>query len=249
MAIRVTVWHEFKHEKKADSFSERILSIYPGGMHLTMASAFEGLADFTVRTATLDEPEHGLTEEVLDQTDVLTWWGHGHHGEVSDDIVERVHMRVMEGMGLLVLHSAHHSKIFKRLMGTSGNLKWRCADEREVLWVTKPGHPITAGIDDHFILTNEEMYGEYFDVPEPMETLLISSFAGGEVFRSGMTWSRGAGKVFYFRPGHETNASFHDPNVRRILTNAARWLCPTPGGTIPKGCPMPLVGWLDTPQT
>lgn len=239
MSIRVTVWHEFRHEKT----KENVRKIYPEGMHVTLAKHLSQSADLLVRTATLDEPEHGLTDDVLKGTDVMLWWGHGAHGEVRDDIVDKVQKRILEGMGLIVLHSGHHAKIFKRMMGTTCNLKWREANEREILWVTKPLHPITAGIDDHFSLPHEEMYGEYFDVPEPMETILISSFAGGEVFRSGMTWQRGAGKIFYFRPGHETFPTYHDPNVLQIITNAVHWAAPVAGGVVPPGCPNPKLGW------
>ena len=181
-----------------------------------------------VRLATLDEPEQGLSEAVLKQTDVLTWWGHGAHAEVKDEIVDRVHQRVLQGMGLIVLHSGHFSKIFKKLMGTTCNLKYREAGDKEILWVTRPGHPIADGIDDHFVIENEEMYGEYFDIPEPMETVFISSFTGGEVFRSGITYTRGAGRIFYFRPGHETYPTYHHKTVLKVIENAVRWAAPTP---------------------
>ncbi len=240
MPIRVTVWHEYRHEKT----KENVRAIYPNGMHEAIAEHLRTLDGLSVRTATLDEPEHGLTQDVLDNTDVLTWWGHGAHNEVSDEIVDRVQKRVLAGMGLIVLHSGHHAKVFKRLLGTTCNLKWREVGEREILWVTKPGHPILAGINDHFSLPHEEMYGEYFDVPEPLETLLISSFAGGEVFRSGMTWQRGAGKIFYFRPGHETYPTYFDLNVRTIIGNAVKWAAPANGGIVPNGCPNPKLGWV-----
>src|SRR5690606_35093369 len=120
-----------------------------------------------VGTTVLQNPEHGLTEAVLAQTDVLVWWGHAAHGEVADEIVERVAQRVWEGMGLIVLHSGHFSKIFKRLMGSPCALKWREAGERERVWVVNPGHPIAAGLPEYFELENEEMYGEPFSVPEP----------------------------------------------------------------------------------
>jgi len=181
----------------------------------------------TVRTATLDEPEHGLTEAVLDQTDVLIWWGHKAHGEVADEVVDRVQCRVLEGMGLLVLHSGHYSKIFKRLMGATCSLKWREATDKERLWNVNPAHPITAGIGEYFELPAEEMYGEPFGIPDPDELLFISWFSGGEVFRSGATWRRGHGRVVYFRPGHETYPSYHDKNVRRVIANAVRWARPT----------------------
>ena len=243
MSIRVTVWHEYRHEKK----HEHIRAIYPNGMHEVLAERLRRCDDVVCRTATLDDPDHGLPKDVIDTTDVMIWWGHGHHAEVKDEIVDAVQQRVLAGMGLVVLHSGHHSKIFKRLMGTTCNLKWRVAEppDREILWVTKPHHPITAGIDDHFVLPEEEMYGEYFDVPEPMETVLISSFTGGEVFRSGMTWTRGAGKIFYFRPGHETFRSLYDKNYLQVVTNAVHWAAPTPGGMVPPGAPNAKAGWID----
>ena len=222
---RVTVWNEFKHEKRNPVITE----IYPQGMHEAIASHLrKSAADLDIRTATLDEPSHGLSDDVLNTTDVMTWWGHMAHREVDDAIVEKVHARVLAGMGLVVLHSAHMSKIFRKLMGTTCNLKWREElNEREILWVTRPGHPIVQGIDDHFILPREEMYGEFFDIPEPECTFLISSFGGGEVFRSGCTWTRGAGRVVYFRPGHETFPTYHDKNVLRIIENAIRWAAPS----------------------
>ncbi len=221
--IRVTVWHEFRHEKT----NAKVKAIYPDGMHNAIATGLRAAGGMTVRTATLDEPEHGLSAEVLDNTDVLTWWGHMTHHEVRDDIVERVRQRVWAGMGLVVLHSAHFSKIFKALMGTSCDLKWREADDREIIWFTAPGHPIVQGLSDHIIIPREEMYGEHFDIPEPDETVLISSFSGGEVFRSGVTYRRGAGKIFYFRPGHETYPAYHQKEVLQIIANAARWAAPT----------------------
>jgi len=223
MPIRVTVWGEYRHEKQ----NARVAEIYPRGMHEAIASHLRKSANLQVTTATLDEPEHGLTDERIKATDVLIWWGHMAHDDLREEIVERCYLRVLAGMGLIVLHSGHYAKLFRKLMGTTCNLKWREAGEREILWVTRPGHPIVQGIDDHFTLAAEEMYGEFFDIPEPQETVLISSFAGGEVFRSGCTWTRGAGKIFYFRPGHETYPTYHDPNVLRVIENAARWAAPT----------------------
>jgi trehalose utilization protein len=240
MPIRVTVWHEFRHEKKNPTVAE----IYPQGMHEAIASFLRKAKDLEVRTATQDEPEHGLSEEVLKNTDVMTWWGHMAHGEVSDAVVDRVHARVLAGMGLVVLHSGHFSKLFKKLMGTSCDLKWRATGERETMWVTRPGHPIVKDIDDHLIIEREEMYGEFFDIPEPECTFLISTFAGGEAFRSGCTWTRGRGRIAYFRPGHETFPTYHDARVLKVIENAVRWARPTSE-------PGPLIfgkrelGWVD----
>lgn len=206
MSIRALVWGENVHEHK----NEAVAELYPDGMHACIANLLGEDKNIITATATLQEPEHGLTQEVLDNTDVLLWWGHAAHGDVSDEVVERVAERVWAGMGLIVLHSAHFSKIFKRLMGTPCALKWREAGERERLWVVNPRHPIAAGLPEYFELENEEMYGEPFSIPEPLETVFISWFQGGEVFRSGVTYRRGAGNIFYFRPGHETYPTYHE---------------------------------------
>jgi trehalose utilization protein len=238
--IRVTVWNEGRHEKK----SPEIARIYPRGIHGAIAEFLSTQPGIVARAATLDDPEQGLAEETLAATDVMTWWGHMAHGEVRDDLVVRVQRRVLEGMGLIVLHSGHFSKIFKALLGTTCQLKWREASEREVLWVTAPGHPIARGIDDHFILPHEEMYGEHFDIPEPQETVFISSFAGGEVFRSGVTFRRGAGRIFYFRPGHETHPTFHQKEIQLVIANAVRWAAPV-GDKMAFGAPNKPMGWFE----
>ncbi len=220
--IRAVVWGENVHERTSDVVAE----LYPDGMHGCIAEGLNAAPGITATTATLQEPDHGLPRARVDQTDVLLWWGHAAHGDVSDEVVERVAEAVWGGMGLILLHSAHFSKIFKVLMGTACNLTWREAGERERLWVTAPGHPIAQGLPDHFELETEEMYGEPFSVPEPLETVFISWFQGGEVFRSGLTYRRGLGNVFYFRPGHETYATYYDAHVRRVLVNAVRWAAP-----------------------
>jgi trehalose utilization protein len=223
--IRVTVWNEFRHELT----HAEVKKVYPKGMHVAIAKALKANEDMTVRTATLDEPEHGLTDAVLAKTDVLLWWGHMAHSEVKDEIVDRVQKRVLNGMGLIPLHSGHMSKPFMRLMGTECNLKWREIGEKERLWVLAPNHPIAAGLGEYFELPHEEMYGEFFDIPAPDETVLLSWFAGGEVFRSGCCFNRGHGRIFYFRPGHETFPTYYDENVLKVITNAVRWCAPTCG--------------------
>jgi len=225
MDIRVTIWNEFRHERE----EERYRAVYPAGIHAAIAEGLGEESSYRVRTATLDEPENGLPEDVLMETDVLIWWGHKAHEEVSDDTVNRVHGRVLHGMGLIVLHSGHFSKIFKRLMGTSCNLIWRVADETERLWVVAPAHPIAAGLDRNFEIEREEMYGEFFDVPPPDELVFLSWFPGGEVFRSGCCYTRGSGKIFYFRPGHESYPTFFNADVRKVISNAVHWAAPTCG--------------------
>ena len=187
---RVTVWSEHRHERS----DPEVAAVYPDGIHAAIAAGLRE-AGFDVGTATLDEPDHGLTDAILAATDVLTWWGHAAHDEVDDAIVERVQRRVLDGMGLIVLHSGHHSKIFRRLMGTTGDLKWREAGERERIWVIDRSHPIADGLGEGFALDEEEMYGEPFDVPAPDQLVLVSWFQGGEVFRSGACWSRGRGRI------------------------------------------------------
>ena len=227
---RITVWNEYRHEKT----NKLVGQIYPEGMHGQIAGHLrsKGLA---VQTATLDEPENGLTVERLADTDVLVWWGHMAHDEVKDETVERVYERVMGGMGLILLHSAHFSRIFRKLMGTSCNLKWREIGEKERLWVVNPGHPIAAGLGEYFELEHEEMYGELFDIPAPDELVLVSWFEGGEVFRSGCCFYRGMGKIFYFRPGHETYPTYHHPDVLQVLYNSVMWAAPCGGPTVTFG--------------
>lgn len=220
--IQVTIWNEFRHEKT----DEAVKKVYPEGIHQQIAQ-FLKEDDFSVRTATLDEPEHGLTEEVLANTDVLIWWGHVAHNEVSDEIVQRVHQCVLEGMGLVVLHSGHMSKIFMKLMGTSCDLKWREAQEHCRIWTVDPSHPIVEGIGEYIELEQEEMYGEHFDIPTPDDLIFISWYPGGEVFRSGCTYHRGNGKIFYFQPGHETYPSYYNKEVQKAIKNGVRWCQPT----------------------
>ena len=222
-ALRVIVWGENVHEQN----DAAVRAVYPHGMHHAIAAGLrELLPAASIETATFQEPEHGLTAERLAATDVLTWWGHRAHREVSDAVVDGIQSRVLEGMGLIVLHSGHYSKIFKRLLGSTCSLNWRVAGERERLWVCNPGHPIARGIDRYFELPHEEMYGEPFAVPPPEEQVFISWFEGGEVFRSGCCWRRGNGRIFYFRPGHEIYPTYFDPNVRRVLANAVEWARP-----------------------
>ena len=219
MAIRTVVWNEFVHERE----EAEVRAIYPDGIHETIAAALRQDPEIDVSTATMDAPEHGLPQERLDATDVLLWWGHKAHGQVSDETVDRVAERVHQGMGLIVLHSGHFSKIFKRLMGTPCSLRWREAGERERLWTINRSHPIAQGLGPSIELPQTEMYGEPFLVPEPLETVFISWFEGGEVFRSGLTYRRGAGNIFYFSPGHETYPIYHEPAVQTVLRNAVHW--------------------------
>lgn len=227
--LNITVWNEYFHEQN----EEKVAKIYPGGIHNAIKEGLETEADFSVRTATLQEPEHGLTQEVLDHTDVLLWWGHMKHKDVSDEVVERVYKRVLEGMGLIVLHSGHGSKIFQKLMGTTSiDLKWG-GGHAEKIWLLDPTHPIAEGLPEVIEIEEEEMYGEHFNIPAPDELVFMSWFADGEVFRSGCTFRRGRGKIFYFQPGHETYPIYHREDIRQVLKNAVRWAKPLKNGPVP----------------
>jgi len=222
MAIRVTVWNEYLHEVEVEDIGK----LYPNGIHGCIAEFLEK-AGMVTRTATLREPEHGLTEEVLNNTDVLVWWGHMAHGEVCEYSVKSGHARILDGMGLIALHSAHASKIFSKICGTStGKLKWREVGEKEILWVVDPSHPIVDGLPEKIIIPHEEMYGEYCGIPSPDELVFISWFEGGEVFRSGFCYHREKGKVFYFRPGHESFNTFYIPEIQQVIINAVKWAAP-----------------------
>lgn len=221
--IRVLVWNEFKHERE----KENVAAIYPDGIHATIAEFLGKEDDIEVRTATLQDENCGITKEILDETDVLIWWGHMAHNKVPDEVAALVRDAVLEGMGAIFLHSAHHSKPFKLLMGTSCNLTWRESSDSEILWVIDPAHPITRDIDRYFCLEGEETYGEPFVIPNPDKVLLIGSYSGGEVFRSGCLYERGNGKIFYFQPGHETFPTFKVPAVQSVIRNAVRFVAPT----------------------
>lgn len=232
--IKVTVWNEFRHEKTKENVKE----IYPNGLHAVIADFLGEKEDISVRLAALDDEYQGLPDEVLEDTDVLIWWGHMAHKEVDDELVKKIQQRVYLGkMGFIALHSGHHSKPFKAILGTNGNLQWG-RNQKEVVWNVNPGHPICEGIPDHFLIESEELYSEPFFIPQPDDLLFIGWFEDGNVFRSGACFERGAGRVFYFQPGHETCRSFYNPYVRRIITNAVYWANPTkPDFEILDKCP------------
>jgi trehalose utilization protein len=240
--VRVTVWGENVHERN----EPEVRALYPDGLHGAIAAGLsELLGDrVRVRTATQEQTEHGLTQDVLDDTDVLTWWGHIAHEEVDDTVVARVHEAVLDGMGLLVLHSGHYSKILRRLLGTTCDLRWRNEGERELVWTVEPSHPIAAGVPNPIVIEAQEMYGEPFAIPAPEELVFISSFAGGEVFRGGCTWTRRAGRIFYFSPGDQDYPVYHHPDIKRVLANGVEWAAPRLRG-VPTGSPQAPRGWFE----
>lgn len=223
--LHITVWNEYVQEKT----QPEVASVYPEGIHAAISDMFSDRGEFEVRTATLEQPEHGLSRDVLEWTDVLVWWGHIAHDRVDDEVVENIHQRVLDGMGLVVLHSGLQSKIFRRLLGTTCNLKWREIGEKERIWAIDPSHPIAKGLGEYFEIPHTEMYGEPFDIPEPDRLVFISWYAGGEVFRSGGCYFRGAGRIFYFSPGHEDLPIYYQQEVKAVIRNATRWAAPVRG--------------------
>ena len=221
--IKVTVWNENAHEKEMPE----VAKLYPKGIHGAIADFLSPNEDMLVRTATLDSPDQGLPDELLNDTDVLLWWGHARHGQVEDALVDRIVKRVnLENMGFIALHSAHASKPFQRLLGTpTGMLRWREDGDMQRLWVVSPGHPIAEGLGDYFEVPQDETYGEMFYIPQPENLVFISWHPGGEVFRSGCCFVRG-GRIFYFQPGHETFPVYYQKEVQQVITNAVRWAAP-----------------------
>lgn len=223
--INVTIWNEGYHEK----VSEEVRAVYPNGIHECIASFLrDGEEIGTVRTFTQDDEEQGFREEDLADTDVLIYWAHVKHHEVNDEYVERIYNHVMNrGMGLICLHSAHASKIFRKLCGTNTDcLRWHESGAKERVWVLEPQHPICDGLPEYFELEHEETYGERFIIPAPDALVFTSWFSSGEIFRSGLCYNRGYGKLFYFQPGHETFPTYYDPNVRTVIKNAVKWAAP-----------------------
>ena len=221
--IRVTVWNEFRHERNV----EEVKAIYPNGIHGAIAEFLSKDPTLEVRTVCLDDPEQGLPDEVLNNTDVLMWWGHKHHDEVKDELAKKILTRVEKyGMGFIPMHSAHYSKPFVRLMGTACELTFGPA-RPEIIWNLMPSHPIAAGLPNHFLLNTEELFSEPFHIPTPDEWIFGGWFKNGYIFRSGCAWYRGLGRIFYFQPGHEYCRSFYNEYVQQILTNAVHWAAPT----------------------
>lgn len=245
--IKLTIWYENiqekgildknlltepKSEEDAKKFAgflaktaEEMRKIYPDGLGKTLENHFKEKDDISVKLVTIDMPGFGITDELLENTDVLVWWSHIAQQAIPDELAVKIQQRVLQGMGLIVLHSGHLCKPLKLLLGTSCTLRWREGDFERV-WTTAPTHPIAKGIPPMFELETEEMYGEFFDIPKPDDVVFTGWFRGGEVFRSGCTWTRGHGKIFYFQPGHETNPTYHNEYILKILDNAVHWTAP-----------------------
>lgn len=220
--IRVLVWNENVHERELPE----IRAVYPEGIHGCIRDGLKKEPDMEVRTATLSDPHQGITKEALSSTDVLIWWSHARQEEITDETVQLVSSAVQSGMGLVALHSAHYSRVMRSLLGTPMTLSWKEHD-REKLFVADPAHPIAAGVPSCIELPDEEMYCEPFAIPKPDDVVFLGWFKSGGVFRSGVTFHRGYGKIFYFQPGHEEQRIYGRPDIQKILVNAVRWAAPS----------------------
>lgn len=236
--IQVTIWNEFVHEQEKNAVGDLIRTFYPHGIHHTLAENLKA-DDLEITPVSLDMPSQGLPDEVLDNTDVLIWWGHCAHAQVEDALVAKIHSRILHGMGLIVLHSGHFSKIFRQVLGTQCRLRWREIGEKERVWVVDTSHPIAQGIPETFVIPHTEMYGEPFNIPDDGKIVFMSWYEGGNVFRSGVAFQRDAGKIFYFSPGHETYPIYHDENVVKVIGNAIRWAAPVNGILADRTTPQP----------
>ncbi|MDR2303060.1 MAG: ThuA domain-containing protein [Treponema sp.] len=217
--IRVTVWNEYQDEQKR----EEVTKVYPNGLHVAIADFLNREGGIKAKCSVITDPDQGFSEEILDDTDVMVYWAHMLHHIVEDRFAQRLVDRVQRGMGIVFLHSAHRSKAFCQLLGTSGRISWREAEERCRVWAANPQHPIAAGVPLQFVIDHEEMYSEPFGIPNPDDTVFISWFQGGNVLRSGVTFHREFGKIFYFQPGHETYPNYFNRDIQRVITNAVKW--------------------------
>lgn len=233
--MRVLVWAE---DRPLPEHEKQMRKIYPWGIEGALADILQRNSDMTVTTATMADPEQGLSKAVLDKTDVLVYWSHKHWKEIEDRHVDDIQSRVLEGMGLVLLHSAHASKIFSRLMGTrTQSLRWRENDERQRYWLLNPAHPIARGLTgEYFDIPMDETYGEYFEIPQPESLVFVTAAQGRDIFRSGCCWTRGLGRIFYFQGGHETYPVYYQEEVRKVISNAVRWAYQGDGNPgIPRG--------------
>jgi trehalose utilization protein len=228
--LRVTIWNEHVHERE----DARVAELYPDGIHGALAAALgQHRPGDRVSCSTLADPDQGLGDDRLAATDVLVWWGHMAQAQVADERAERVRRRVLDGMGLVVLHSGHLAKPFTLLMGTACMLRWREGDDRCVMWTVDPGHPLAAGVPNPLVIPADEMYCEPFGIPAPDELVFVSSYSGGEVLRSGCCFRRGSGRIVYLSPGHETYPVYHQEGVRRLVANAVGWAAAPEGAAPP----------------
>lgn len=214
-------------EKNPSMLTPEGLAAYPEGMGVYLKNILSEDGNDVTYIEVTDDGEQNYDEDVLKGCDVAVWWGHWYHDRVSDKLVDQLVENVQKGMGLICLHSAHRSKPFLRLLGTTGCLKWREDAEKERVWCVDLTHPINKGVGEFVDVAHEEMYGEPFDIPTPDELVYLGWFQGGEVLRSGCVFKRGRGKLFYFNPGHETYPTYKNPSIVKILKNACEYLKPT----------------------
>ncbi|MEZ5042821.1 MAG: alpha/beta hydrolase fold domain-containing protein [Saprospiraceae bacterium] len=275
--IKVVVWDERqKKQQKA----------YPDFMGNHIADYLKKNDLLRVYSVGLDDPEQGLSDEVLENCEVMIWWGHVRHPEISVATSKKLIERVKAGtLEMIFLHSAHWANPFVEAMNEvtrqrveakyatleaqvtiefvtppdslrfrvpklgemvkpaiyerkfpDGQLKvkvdmptcifpfYRADGKPSTVITLQPKHPIAKGIPSQFTIPATEMYDEPFHVPDPDEVIFEERWETGEWFRSGSLWNVGKGKVFYFRPGHETYKVYYEVMPLKIIENTVLWM-------------------------
>jgi len=213
--VKALVWSEFTEPK----------DVYPKGIHGDIAEYLNASGNVEAKVVQLSDPDQGVSQAMLDWADVLLWWGHQKHRDVTDETVQRIVKSVKEGgMGYFAMHSAHYSRGLIAILGTPCGLGSVGDGGAESISVVMPDHPIAKGVSD-FVVPRTEYFGEPFGVPEPEAVVFKSTFEKGDNiwFRSGCCWTVGKGRVFYFRPGHETYPIMRQPEVQKVIYNATLW--------------------------
>lgn len=275
--VRVVVWDEQQPKQRG---------AYPNFLGNQIASYLKKQPGLSVKSVRMNDPEQGLSSEVLDNCDVLIWWGHRRQQEITPETGQALVERIRAGqLSLIALHSAHWSTPFMEAMNARSRddalAKLPEADRGRATFelihpfkdkykppkrddsptpraeystaadgapriklylpnscfpavradgmpshvtAVLPNHPIARGIPAKFTILHTEMYDEPFHVPAPDQVVFEEHWDAGEHFRTGMVWKLGRGKVFYFRPGHETYPVYFEPYPLKILDNAVRWL-------------------------
>ena len=270
--IRVLIWDEQQPKQK---------QAYDHYIGATLAKHLEKSNKFEIISTHIDAPQHGIDVATLDATDVIIWWGHVRHSEISISETKPIIDRIKDGkLSFIALHSAHWATPFMEAMNektreitekkfqvaseavkyvappgrvpphkssvltpfylayTRGRVTgevqvnlpnccfpaWRADGKPSLMRSVSMSHPIATGIPSSFKIAKTEMYSEPFHVPEPDTVIFEEYWDAGEWFRSGMVWNIGKGKVFYFRPGHETYPVFKEPIPLKVIENAVSYL-------------------------
>jgi trehalose utilization protein len=212
--VRVLLWSEQTEPR----------DVYPTGISGALADHLNQHKEFEAKTAKLDDPDAGVGEAALAETDVLVWFGHKKHGAVPDDAVERVVKHIRErGMGFVGLHSTHFAKPLKKALNDTGAWSsYKNFGQPEQMWVVLPKHPIAKGLKD-FTIPKEEIYTEPFEVPEPEAVIVEGTWPSGHRNRECMVWTLDKGRFVYIRAGHEDYPIYFMPEMQTLVRNGVLW--------------------------